>query len=244
MKGFYIEITNNLLEPKHREAMGESVWFYMWLLDKMTSVDENGIGKVLGGRPIKLEEVIEDLGVSQRTYSRYCSRLKRGGYIKTRRTPYGMVIFVNKAKKRFGQKSDTPHMAHPDTPHLTRDTPKVAGKICQNSLNKEDKTKRQDNRQDISSEQSSHTNEIITLFKDVNPTFERLYKHKTQRSAVERLVKKFGVEKITNTVKALAEVTGRKYAPRITTPLELERDLGKLITFYKQEKTTKGKQII
>ena len=47
-RGFYIEVTNNLLEHKHHKAMEESVWLFMWFLDKITSISEEGIGKVLG----------------------------------------------------------------------------------------------------------------------------------------------------------------------------------------------------
>jgi hypothetical protein len=103
MKGFYIEITNNLLDPKHRAAMKESVWLFMWCLDKMTSIDENGIGKVLGGKPIKYEDVKADLGISVRTYRRWTDQLKEKGYINVLRTPYGCVLTVNKARKRFGR---------------------------------------------------------------------------------------------------------------------------------------------
>lgn len=107
MKGFFIEITNNLLEPKHRKAMKESVWLFMWLLDKMTSITEEGIGKILGGKPIKYEEVKEDLGISMRTYRRWIEQLKTAGYINILRTPYGCVLTVNKARKRFGRRANS-----------------------------------------------------------------------------------------------------------------------------------------
>lgn len=104
MKGFYIEITNNLLEPKHRKAMKESVWLFMWLLDKITSISEEGIGKILGGKPIKYEEVNEDLDIPERTYKRWISILRKNDYINVQRAPYGLIISVNRAKKRFGQR--------------------------------------------------------------------------------------------------------------------------------------------
>ena len=103
-KGFYIEITNNLLDPKHRKAMKESVWLFMWCLDKMTSITEEGIGKVLGGKPIKYPEIKDDLGISEATYNRWVRRLKEKGYINAKRTPYGLILSVNKAKKRWGRK--------------------------------------------------------------------------------------------------------------------------------------------
>ena len=103
MKGFYIEITNNLLETKHRKAMKESVWLFMWLLDKMTSISEEGIGKVLGGKPITYEEINKELGISRPTYIRWVELLKKGEYINTLRTPRGLVFSINKPKKRFGR---------------------------------------------------------------------------------------------------------------------------------------------
>lgn len=111
MKGFYIEITNNLLDPKHCKGIGESIWLFLWLLDKMTSISEEGVGKVLGGKPIKYEEINKDLDVPIRTYRRWIKKLKDGGYINVIRTPAGLVISVNKAKKRFGRKSDVPKNA-------------------------------------------------------------------------------------------------------------------------------------
>lgn len=107
MKGFDIEIKNNLLEPKHIEAMNQSVWLYMWLVDKMTSVNEDGIGLVLGGKPIKYSEVKAELGISKNTYSRWIDKLLSYPYIVITRTPYGIVFRVLKAHKRFKNRITT-----------------------------------------------------------------------------------------------------------------------------------------
>ncbi len=97
---FYIKIVNGLLEPKHVEAMGEAVWLYMWLQDKNTSVNENGMGKVLGNEPIKYEKHIKNsLGISRATYVRWVDRLREAGYVNTLRTPGGLIITITKAKK-------------------------------------------------------------------------------------------------------------------------------------------------
>lgn len=101
MKGFGIEIKNNLLEPKHVENMGQAVWLYMWLVDKMTSISEEGIGRVLGGRPVKYDEIKLELGISKNTYSRWIARLLKYPYIETTLAPYGIVFRVLKAYKRF-----------------------------------------------------------------------------------------------------------------------------------------------
>src|SRR3990167_984997 len=118
MKGFGIEIKNNLLDPKHIEHMGVAVWLYMWFIDKMTSVGEDGVGKILGGKPITYQEVGQELGIAIRTYRRWISLLEKGGYINTKRTPRGVTVSVNKAYKRFGKRyaingtSDVPKVAH------------------------------------------------------------------------------------------------------------------------------------
>jgi DNA-binding transcriptional ArsR family regulator len=133
MNGYYIQITNNLLEKKHVKQMGSAVWLFMWVLDRMTSVNENGVGKVLGGKPITYEEVEVSLGMSRRTYSRWLDTLREAGYIETTRTPAGNSIKVNKAKKSFGgyAKSGT-SVPKRDVPKTSSDMPNVAHRYAKN----------------------------------------------------------------------------------------------------------------
>ncbi len=123
MKGFGIEIKNDLLDPKHIGNMGVAVWMYMWCIDKMTSINEDGVGKILGGKPIKFEDIGDDLGIPMRTYRRWIVTLKKYGYINLQRTPYGIIISVNKAHKHFGKryaKSGTSLFPDvPETAHLS-----------------------------------------------------------------------------------------------------------------------------
>ena len=107
MKGFGIEIKNTLLEKKHVEKMGIAIWLYMWLVDHMTSITEEGIGNVLGGKPIKYEEVESELGISQDTYTRWIEKLSKYPYIETIRTPYGITFRVLKAHKHFKKRIRT-----------------------------------------------------------------------------------------------------------------------------------------
>ena len=99
MKGVGIHVKNDLLEKKHVFAMGQALWLYLWFLDHMTSITEEGVGRVLGGRPIKYDDIYADLGISEKTYNRWVALLRDGGYIETTRAPYGMVIHVFKAVK-------------------------------------------------------------------------------------------------------------------------------------------------
>ena len=80
-----------------------ALWLYLWFLDKMTRIDpKTKMGVVLGGKPIKLEEI--NLSHNIKTIRKMFQVLQENGYIVTRRTPYGRVVWVTKAKKIFGQK--------------------------------------------------------------------------------------------------------------------------------------------
>ena len=89
--------------------MGNSVWLFMWLIDKITKIDNEGWGWVLGGKPIKLENIKH---LPRRTTQRYFSTLKKEGYISIQYTMRGMIIKVKKAKKKFN--NGMPKVAHLD----------------------------------------------------------------------------------------------------------------------------------
>jgi len=102
---------------------------------------------------------------------------------------------------------------------------------CKEELNK--------NNKNIVAKQSfagSETQPLIELFKSVNPSYNRLFSNKTQRSALERMVKIHGKKRIEWTINILEKTNGMKYAPTITTPITLENKLGDLIAFLKKEK--------
>jgi len=122
MKGYYFQVSNGLLKDRHCIRMGSAIWEFMWLLDRMTSISENGIGKVLGGRPIKTEEITSSLGINRKYINIHLRKLKEQGYINITRAPYGLIISINKAQKTFGQKAKPDVMK---TSHL-RDIPKTS----------------------------------------------------------------------------------------------------------------------
>lgn len=97
----YISVSQGLLDTKHVKALsGTSIWLYLWFLDHMTNLS----GSVLGGKPITYNDVKKTFDIRIRTYRRWIEILENGGYIKTVRTPRGLVVTVNKAKKLFSQK--------------------------------------------------------------------------------------------------------------------------------------------
>lgn len=86
--------------------------------------------------------------------------------------------------------------------------------------------------------------QLIGLFKSVNPSYERLFANKTERGSAGRLISKFGLKKMVDTLTELPRIIILPYAPRITTPYELEKNLGKLITFVEQNKSITKKSEI
>ncbi|OQP08490.1 hypothetical protein B1691_15040 [Geobacillus sp. 47C-IIb] len=99
---FYFPVYTGILTPEHRERIGPAIWEFLWLISKVTKeVQEEGetLGIVLGGRPVKLAEIADDLGSSERSVRRNITRLKEQGYIESIRAPYGEIYRVRKSKK-------------------------------------------------------------------------------------------------------------------------------------------------
>lgn len=93
---------------------------------------------------------------------------------------------------------------------------------------------------DISEQSSQDISRFIKLFESVNPSYEKFYGNKTQRSAVGRLLKKYGFEKSAGMVKYLPIINADKYAKgKSITPLQLEDNLALIIAHYNQNKNSK-----
>lgn len=81
---------------------------------------------------------------------------------------------------------------------------------------------------------------IIDAFKQVNPSYKMLFSNRTQRKSAKSLLQRYGFDMVLRMVHTLNEVNGKPYAPTITTPYELEVNLGKLIAFARREKEMQG----
>ncbi len=100
---------------------------------------------------------------------------------------------------------------------------------------------------DSSESQGSSINELIDLFRIVNPSWQRLFANKNQRMAVDRLQKQWK-ERLPKIIQFLPHYNSAPYnGTAIITPIELENKMGKLIAFAEQHKAkanSKGKEII
>ncbi len=78
--------------------------------------------------------------------------------------------------------------------------------------------------------------ETMAAFYEINPGLN--FGNKSQRDAAEWLINKYGLEKTLSTIKFVETIRGDKYAPTITTPLQLKEKLGALIA-YSQKNSNK-----
>jgi hypothetical protein len=109
--------------------MGSAIWEYIWCLDRITR-EENGIGFVNGGAPVKAKQIARDFKkmgdktVDEDTVRINLKKLKGEGYLRLRRTPYGQVIEVTNSLKfgiwtpceRTSEKPDSPVIESGGTP--------------------------------------------------------------------------------------------------------------------------------
>ncbi len=88
----------------------------------------------------------------------------------------------------------------------------------------------------------SQVNHIISEFKQLNPSYEQFFNNKTQRKAVENLLKKYGEENLVKLIAKVKETNQIKFAPIIVSPLDLQNKLAKLLFFIKQQEKS-GRKI-
>ena len=79
-----------------------------------------------------------------------------------------------------------------------------------------------------SAQQEQQIADIIDSFKEVNPMYKTLFPRTPQREAAWRLLEQFGFEVTIGMVDYLKISNAAKYAPTITTPVQLEGKLGEL----------------
>lgn len=85
------------------------------------------------------------------------------------------------------------------------------------------------------------TNEYIGYFSGVNPSYKRLYPNKTQRAALDRMIAQYDNDWLKNLILSLEKIVTMPFAPRITTPIQLELKMGELKVFVTQQKEKNNK---
>ncbi len=92
---------------------------------------------------------------------------------------------------------------------------------------------------------SAEVVEVIDLFAVVNPSYQKWYANTTQREAVKRILKVYGLDQIKKVVDILPKSNNMPYVPTITTPVQLEEkwpQLAAALIKKKAELTSKHKE--
>ena len=224
--------------------MGAAVWEFMWLIDKITKIDEEGYGLVLGGKPIQLREIskgtniggdkVDGLGSHEVTISKNLQKLEKEGYILITHTPYGIIPKVAKAKKRFSK------TAKAESEKRINENAKPLNENAKPNIRLLPKGNTEDisdcNGQAVAESGAKEIVEVIDSFKDVNPVYKKWFENRTQRSATARLLRNHSLADIKRAIQLLPKTNTMTYMPKIHTPLQLEDKWAALVDSLRSEK--------
>jgi len=226
----WIKLHRKLLENTiFTSEKGLKVW--IWCLLKANHQDQdvfNGrqkvhitTGQFIMGRNTAKEELKMAVG----TIWFWLDQLEKDKYVERKSTnKYTVVTILN-----YSQYQETER-------RLNADRTQIVQQIEPNNNDKNVENDKNDKNNNILATKVANLNLYIDKFKGVNPTYERLLGNKSQRASLERLIIQFGEERMNNLLTQLPEIMRKPYAPQISTPIELENKMGKLIQFLNQEK--------
>ena len=169
-------------------------------------------------------------GVQERTVRSALTRLEDRGYIKRtykdegRRHRVEIEALISFKGKLDGSLEPT---------RRTQNVP-LDGSLEPHKKNTKKKIKKLPTR---SAEEEKDIADIIYEFRVVNPSYKLLYERSPQRESVARLLTEHGKDKLEKVVKYLRTTNANAFAPTITTPQQLERDLGRLIAWGAKQKS-------
>ncbi len=186
-------------------------------------------GQLITGRD-KLKELTS---IPETTIERILDYFEKNGHqiIQEKTTKFRLITIINWKEYQSNDNKRTTNGQQTDN------------KRTHTRMYKKDKN---DKNKDIATQALPDINPLLDKFRNVNPSYKRLFSNKTERDALQRLINEHGYDKIAATIDILPKIIERPYAPRITTPYMLEKKLGELATFYKQEqlKVNKNKSRI
>jgi hypothetical protein len=134
-----VPIWNGIFE--HYERIGDGLWEFEKCIDWITE-ERDGVGIVLGGKPIKVSEIVAAIkGSKKETVRRHMDALEKENFIRRRRTPYGHVIEVLNSHKFGIWKKEKPQndVSLPqEKPIYGSEEPIGGSEKPKNNINKED----------------------------------------------------------------------------------------------------------
>jgi hypothetical protein len=200
------------------------IWFY--LVNRVCFKNEKNYKR--GELFLKYEWISDATKASKNQIDGFIRWAKVADMLTTQKTTRGFIVKIANYSKYqtldnyyYNVKTDTENEFQPKQNRNRNDT------ILKNEKNEKNDIYIADR------SAGKQINELLKEFEPINPTIN--YGNKTQRKALEEMLKKFGYEKLLNTIKFAISKQGEKYAPTITTPIQLKNKLGELLVYYKKE---------
>lgn len=111
---------SGLLEHRHYKKIGSAIWLFLWCISSTTKeVERDGVtwGIILGNKPVKISDLEEEFGVSDRTIRSWIKTLEDNQYIRVTRAPYGLIFTVRNSKKFKNRSEENFHSDEGDRQH-------------------------------------------------------------------------------------------------------------------------------
>lgn len=182
------------------------------------------------------ETLAQVAGVSPRSIPNALTNLEKRGYIKRlfkdsskrhRSEIIPMITFKNIFLNATSANPDTRVGESPDT--------RVGEQIQNTNTKKNTKVTAP-----IGADAQKAIAEVIDAFKNVNPSYKILFNRPAQRDAAARLIKQHGMQNLlAKMIPYLPQSNASRYAPTITTPIQLESKLGQLKAWADKERSGK-----
>lgn len=190
-------------------------------------------GQLITGR----HEIAKNLNENPSTVRNWLQSLRNLKILDSKTTNRYSIITIIKYSEyqRLEEKEDSEMDNRPPKKGQQKDNKRT-------QYNKDNKDNKETNNNTILQKAvpafADEVNLIFNLFRDtVNPTIS--YGNTTQRKAVQDLINQYGFEKVAGMVQYSCSVQGERFAPVITSPLELKNKIANLIVFSQREKKNK-----
>lgn len=190
--------------------------------------------------------MMKKLGIGKKSYDKSLNYLIKRGWItyvgmtrgKTRPIKTYKVNNIWKINNEHYNKIGSESTLSKDKSQKKGDKSQKQHKISSESNVEEEPvlTRTNNNITYVDEQQKGVIDSLINKFRDVNPSYKKLFSNKTERAAMERMVKEHGEDKVSQIIDVLPQTNQEKYAPVISTPYQLENKMGNLIAFLKREK--------
>lgn len=209
--------------------------------DKKLSLKAKGLFSYLYSKPdgwnFSSERIALENSDGRDSIRQALRELEDNGYLERKKQASGRIEHLLK----FDEKPETENPSVGQEPETEKPTvgKTHSGKTRPISNKDTDNNKYTENKIATEAVAPQMVNDLIDLFKEVNPSYERLFPNKTERSAAERLISKFGFDKVGAAVKSIPRFISLAGCPQITTPYQFERKLGQYVAFVKQSEKTK-----